>query len=287
MAEISADYPEEDIPQPRKPLTRVPTPPPEPVTKKAQQQQQQDQRIQEQLHPFGDSREQEVSEEEGIPTKAYYTDEFDEARELRAKSMPIIYSYLTEQEQFAQLYGKDADPAEVETQYGPIKYRECMMPVMDTPSFNIKDIHVKDSKNKDVIGTFNFIFIKPHMQVLPLFMASKNTDPETQKRCIYEVMFGQGLLCIANLTKHVMKSDVFWIEPNVEHNFFNTSNQPLIIRMWYDGYVDLRDRYFPKQRAQQVAAESRREIFNVQEQKDVPVGQQGRVDRRKSEERFA
>ena len=267
MAEIGTDdnY-EYEIPQPRKPLTRVPTPPPEPVTKQRMQQQEQKQ-----------EQQQQIPEEEGVPTKAYYTDEYDEARELRAKSMPTIYSYLTEQEQFAQLYGKDADPEEVAAQYGPIKYRECMMPVMDTPSFNIKDIHVKDSKNKDVIGTFNFIFIKPHMQVLPLFMASKNTDPETQKRCIYEVMFGQGLLCIANLTKHVMKSDIFWVEPNVEHNFFNTSNQPLIIRMWYDGYVDLRDRYFPKSRAQEVAAESRREIFNVQQQKDVQVGQQPKV----------
>jgi mannose-6-phosphate isomerase-like protein (cupin superfamily) len=272
MAEISADDYDNEIPQPRKPLTRVPIPPPEHVTKQRMQEQEQ---------------QQQIPEEEGVPTKAYYTDEYDEERELRAKTMPTIYSFLNEKEQFEQLYGKDADPEEIERQYGPIKYREFLKPLMDTPNFNISDIHIRDSKGSEVIGTFSVIFIKPHMQVLPLFMKSDNKDPETQKRCIYEVMFGQGLLCIANLTRHVMKSDIFWVEPNVEHNFFNTSNQPLVMRLWYDGHVDLRDRYFPKQRIQEVARESRREIFNVQEQKDVPVGQQQPNKYNKSESRFA
>ena len=286
MAEINADdwnQEEPSVPTPRKPLTRVPTPPPEPVT--ANRMQQQQQRQQQEPEP-----EQIPEEEEGeaIPTKAYYTDEYDEERELRAKSMPIIYSFLTEQEQFAQMYGKDADPEEIVTQYGPIKYRECLRPVLDNPSFNIRDIHIKDSKAAEIIGTFSVIFIKPHMQVLPLYQKSKD-PPEVQKRCIYEVMFGQGLLCISNLTRHVMKSDIFWVEPNVEHNFFNTSNQPLVMRLWYDGHIDLRDRYFPKSRAQEVAAESRREIFNVQQQKDIPVGSRnmGRTTPSKSEDRFA
>jgi len=271
-------------PNPRRPLTQVPRPPPEPITQRVQQQQrQQVPQQKEEPSMWGPGTQPQQQQQ---PTKPFYGD-YDEERELRAKKMPNIYSYASKQEQIEVLYGKGAleNEAALVEQYGPIKYRPRLKQVLSTPNFSISDIHIMDSANKNVIGTFATVVIKPHAQVAPLFIGSKEPDEEKQKRVIYEIMYGQGLLCIQNLTRHIMKSDIFYVEANVEHNFFNTTNQLLIYRLFYDGYLDLRDRYFPTARAQEVAKESRREIFNAQEQRNVPVGQYS-INRPKSEDTF-
>lgn len=271
-------------PNPRRPLTRVPKPPAEPTTQKLRQQQEQyEQQSNVELEPIP-APIPEIQEQAG--EKPFFTDEYDEERELKAKSMPTIYSFATPKEQLALMYGSEVTEEDVIKSIGPIKYREGLKQVLTTPNFNIRDIHIKDAQGKTTIGTFAVIWINPYCQVLPLHIRTSNKDGETQKRVIYEVLFGQGQLVIGNLTKRVMKSDLFWVEPNIEHNFFSTTNQPLVIRLFYDGHVDLRDRYFPKTRAQDVAKESRREIFDVQKQRNIPVSN-NKQQPQKSDEKFA
>ena len=280
----------QEPPNPRRPLTQVPRPPVEPTIKRIQQQlqqqRQQQQQKEEEPSMWGPNVQQQPQQPQQ-QAKPFYGD-YDEERELRTKKMPNIYSHGSKKEQIETLYGKGAleNEAQLVEQFGPIKYRPRLKQVLETPNFSISDIHIMDSAQKHIIGTFATIIIKPHAQVAPLLVGSHEKDEEKQKRVIYEIMYGQGLLCIQNLTTHIMKSDIFWVEANVEHNFFNTTNQLLMYRLFYDGYLDLRDRYFPTARAQEVAKESRREIFNAQEQRNVPVGQSQPSYRSKSEDTF-
>ena len=280
--------PPAEPPNPRRPLTKAPKVPLEPTTQRLREQQQQH---------YQQEQEQQEGTGEFIPPppepeqqKPFFTDEYDEDRELRAKSMPTIYSFASPKEQLVYMYGPEATEENVTKAVGPIRYREGLTEVLTTPNFNIKDIHIKDVSGKNTIGTFAVIWINPFAQVLPLHIKSttspKEEDSTKQKRIIYEVLFGQGQLVIGNLTKRVMKSDIFWVEPGIEHNFFNTTHNPLVVRLFYDGHVDLRDRYFPKARANEVAKESRREIFNVQNQKNTPVNN-SKEKRAKSEDTFA
>jgi hypothetical protein len=263
---------------PRKPLTKVPQP-----QSQAQRQQQPQQKQQYDPEIWGPNTQQQQQE------KPFFGD-YDEERELRAKRMPNIYSYGSKKEQIETMYGPGAAEHEQEIieQYGHIKYRPGLKPVQSTPNFSISDIHIYDSAGKDIVGTFALVVIKPHAQVAPLRVETTERDrkdQDIQKRIIYEIMHGQGLLVIQNLSRPVMKSDIFSVEPDVYHNFFNTTNDLLVYRLFYDGYLDLRDRYFPTARAQEVAKESRREIFNVQQQRreEIPVGSGGRP---KSEDTF-
>lgn len=288
----------------RKPLTRVPTiqglPP---VYQRQSQQQQQPQEEKQEYDPeiWGTEQPQPQPQQQPQsrpkppqPQQKYepkYYGDYDESRELRAKRLPNIYSRQSKQEQIEIMYGRGAAESEeqIVEQYGPIKYRPGLKPVVSTPNFGISDMHIYDSSGKDIIGTFATIVIKPHAQVAPLIVESLDPDPAKQKRVIYEIMSGQGLVCIKNFTEHIMAGDIFFVESDVEHNFFNTTNELLIYRLFYDGYLDLRDRYFPSERAKEVAKESRREVFNAQQQRNVPVGShqpQYNIGRR-TEEKFA
>ena len=228
--------------------------------------------------------------------EAKYFGDYDEERELRQKRLPIIYSNASRPQQLEIMYGKGAaeNEEQIVEQFGPIKYRPGLKPVLGTPNFSISDMHIYDSIGKNIIGTFATIVIKPHCQVAPLEIKTTETDIEKQKRVMYEIMNGQGLICIGNFTRHVMKGDIFWVEPNVEHNFFNTTNEVLVYRLFLDAYLDLRDRYFPSARAKEVAKESRREVFNSQLQRNVPVDttrqqqqqQQQQQYRSRSEDKF-
>ena len=263
MSDFPNDYnnnPPPPTPTPRK----VPTPPVEPTTKQRLQERQKSEVEtpipQAPLTP-------EPPEVSSMPQM-----EYDEERELRAKMMPRIYSFATKQEQLQYMYGPEATEEEIVRLYGAVKYREGLREVVVTPGFNIQDVHIKDVKNQRVIGTFVILWLNPFSQVLPMEIQEKDTeDKQKQKRIIYQVLMGQGHLTIGNLTKSIMKSDIFFVEPNVEHNFFNTAKGPLVLWMFYDGHVDLRDRYFPKHRVQEISKESKREIFDVRTQRNRPV----------------
>jgi hypothetical protein len=253
-----SEYMEDSIPDPRKPM---PKPPVEQTTQKAMQQNV----VQ---TPPPPNAPVEVEEE-----KPPFELEFDEDKELRAKLMPTIYSFATHKEQLQYMYGDNVKEEDIVKQFGPPRYRDGLKPVIKTPGFNISDIHIKDTTGKHVVGTFALIWINPYSQVLPLEIKIKDAkqDVKTDKRVIYEILFGKGQLTIGNLTKLIIKSDIFWIEPGVEHNFYNSAASPLIIRLWYDGHVDLRDRYFPKVTKVEEAKESKREIFDVRTQKQRTV----------------
>ena len=265
MSDFPNDYnnnPPPPTPTPRK----VPTPPVEPTTKQRLQERQKSE-VETPIPQAPLTPEPPEVSSSSVPQM-----EYDEERELRAKMMPRIDSFATKQEQMQYMYGPEATEEEIVRLYGAVKYREGLREVVVTPGFNIQDVHIKDVKNQRVIGTFVILWLNPFSQVLPMEIQEKDTeDKQKQKRIIYQVLMGQGHLTIGNLTKSIMKSDIFFVEPNVEHNFFNTAKGALVLWMFYDGHVDLRDRYFPKHRVQEISKESKREIFDVRTQRNRPV----------------
>lgn len=270
MAEISEsdEYRSTEIPNPRgKPIVREEK---KSMLKEQQQKQQQQQQPVVETPPPPQTPIPELEKQDEPEVTPF---EYDENKELKAKLVPTVYSFATRKEQLEYMYGPGVTEEQVIKMFGPPKYREGLKRVIRTEGFEISDIHIRDSGGKNIVGTFCLIWINPYSQVLPLDVTVKDVpaDVKTDKRVIYEILFGKGQLTIGNLTKLVIKSDIFWIEPGVEHNFYNSGNTPLVVRLWYDGHVDLRDRYFPRARKIEESKESKREVFDARLQKSRPV----------------
>lgn len=186
-----------------------------------------------------------------------YSEEFDELKEQQDRHMPIIYSTADEETQLQ--YAK---------QLGiKIKPRPTIVNLVKTKEFKIVDMHFKDSTNTSIIGSWAIYYIEPHKQILPW---NNESIPgiKVKKNLWYEILAGKGLLCIDNYTESIIQRDMLLIEQDVTHNFFNTGDTHLIIKMMYDGLLDLRDRYTPTQKISQEAKESKEKFFNASTQQE-------------------
>src|SRR5215510_1276523 len=103
--------------------------------------------------PLKQEQDQQAKQKEELE-QLRISSEYDEDRELRAKNMPTIYSFANKKEQFHYMYGDEADEEQITKQFGPIRYREGLKPVLVTPNFNISDIHIRDAKGLHIVGTF-------------------------------------------------------------------------------------------------------------------------------------
>ena len=191
------------------------------------------------------------------PEEDEFSEEFDELKERQDRRMPIIHSYADEHTQFqyAQKFGVR------------IKARPTIQNVIKTREFRIVDMHVKDSSDQAIIGSFAIYYIEPHKQIVPMEIESI-AGVKVKKNLWYEILDGKGLLCIENYTESVIKGDLLLVEQDVKHNFFNTGEQHLVIKMLYDGHLDLRDRYTPTAKVSKESKESKEKFFNVQTQQE-------------------
>lgn len=186
-----------------------------------------------------------------------FSDEFDELKERQDRRMPIIHSYANEetQMQYAEKVGVR------------IKARPTIQNVIKTREFKIVDMHIKDSNGQSIIGSFAIYHIEPHKQIVPMEIASI-AGVKVKKNLWYEILEGKGLICIDNYTESVIRGDLLLVEQDVKHNFFNTGEQSLVIKMLYDGHLDLRDRYTPTAKISKDSKESKEKFFNVQTQQE-------------------
>jgi mannose-6-phosphate isomerase-like protein (cupin superfamily) len=192
-----------------------------------------------------------VVDEEGVE----YVDEFDEVKERRNRRMPIVYSYA----------GPEIQHDIAQKLHVRIKTRPTIQHVTKTQDFKILDMHIKDALESMVIGSFAIYHIAPHKQILPMEISSI-PGVKVKKNIWYEVISGKGLLSIDDYTEPVIANDLILLEQDVKHNFFNTGDEILIIKMMYDGHMDLRDRYTPSRKISQEARISREKFFNASTQ---------------------
>ena len=198
---------------------------------------------------------QEQVEEEEEQEEQEQLDEFDETKERQDRRMPIIYSYANAATQ-AQ-YAKDLQVK--------IQLRDTFQQLVRTHEFKIVHMHMKDSTNQSIIGSFAIYYVEPHKRIVPLEIESI-PGIKAKKNIWYEILGGKGLLIIQDYSEIVIQGDLLLVEQDVKHNFFNTGEKVLVIKCLYDGFLDLRDRYTPTAKITQEAKESKEKFFNVQSQ---------------------